>query len=210
MPLSKKDTSELIKTEVERLCTPYKLLLAQGRSEGEFAKSKADPQDDSEVIAGLKKELAEAKLEAEALEVIGGSGSRIIVASAMAAQKSQHWQVKPEPRRSRRNEVGRDQRPSASDRNCERREQQNSSREAKVDFRLTQARYGTRGVATSDYTWPKPVRLSAAGARSLRVGCYGGSGYRASSRTDRARMSRWEGAHTTHRSGPVGGSVFSP
>ena len=83
VPLSKKDTSELIKTEVERLCTPYKLLLAQGRSEGEFAKSKADPQDDSEVIAGLKKELAEAKLEAEALEVIGGSGSRIIVASAI-------------------------------------------------------------------------------------------------------------------------------
>ncbi len=99
VPLSKKDTSELIKTEVERLCTPYRLLLAQGRSEGEFAKSKADPQDDSEVIARLKnlKELAEAKLEAEALEVIGGSGSRMIVASAMAAQKSQRWQVKPEP-----------------------------------------------------------------------------------------------------------------
>ncbi len=96
VPLSKKDTSELIKTEVERLCTPYRLLLAQGRSEGEFAKSKTDPQDDSEVIAGLKKELAEAKLEAEALEVIGGSGSRMIVASAMAgrAQKSQRWQVK--------------------------------------------------------------------------------------------------------------------
>ncbi len=50
------------------------------------------------MTAGLKKELAEAKLEAEALEVIGGSGrrgSRIVVASAMAAQKSQ--QVKPEP-----------------------------------------------------------------------------------------------------------------
>jgi hypothetical protein len=27
VPLSKKDTSELIKTEVERLCTPYKLML---------------------------------------------------------------------------------------------------------------------------------------------------------------------------------------
>jgi hypothetical protein len=45
------------------------------------------------VIAGLKKELAEAKLEAEALEVIGDSGSRTVVTSAMAAQKSQ--QVKP-------------------------------------------------------------------------------------------------------------------
>jgi hypothetical protein len=38
---------------------------------------------------------SEAKLEAEALEVIGGSGSRIVVESAMTAQKSQ--QVKPEP-----------------------------------------------------------------------------------------------------------------